>query len=102
MSSENKAAEIITGIVFLFLCHGGLVALSLLMNWLRLPLTGVAAAAVFAISLTQLLYAIPLYLRYKRRRRFNAMKGVVIGMILTVLLNGGCFGLLLWALSTAY
>lgn len=39
----------------------------------------------------QLLYVIPLILRFRRRRQFGLMKGVVIGATLTALVNGACF-----------
>ena len=39
----------------------------------------------------QLLYVIPLILRFQRRRQFGLMKGVIIGATLTALVNGACF-----------
>ncbi len=39
----------------------------------------------------QLLYVIPLVLRFKRRRQFGSMKGVIIGATITALVNGACF-----------
>ena len=38
-----------------------------------------------------LLYVIPLVLRFRRRRKFGLMKGVIIGATLTALVNGACF-----------
>ena len=43
--------------------------------------------AALAIGLTQLLYAIPLCLYFGKKRRFSALKGVVLGAILTVVLT---------------
>jgi hypothetical protein len=42
----------------------------------------------------QLLYVIPLIIWLKRRRKMGMMKGVIIGAVLTALLNGSCY--LLW------
>ena len=39
----------------------------------------------------QLLYVIPLILRFRRRRQFGMLKGVIIGATLTALVNGACF-----------
>ena len=65
-------------------------------------LQAVAGYALFGIGLSQLLYAIPLVMHFRRRRRFNTVKGVVIGAVITVLLNGGCFLFVLWELSRVY
>jgi len=103
MTQQNKTTEILTAMGWLLLCHIGLVAIASLFAWLQiLSLYLPLMYAVFGIGITQLFYAIPLYLRYKRQRRFSAMKGVVIGAILTVLLNGSCFGLVLWILSSLH
>ena len=47
-------------------------------------------------GLTQLIYVIPIVFWLKRRQRWGLIKGVIIGAILTALLNGGCF---LWLFS---
>ena len=39
----------------------------------------------------QLLYVIPLVIRFRRRHQFGMMKGVIIGATLTALVNGACF-----------
>ncbi len=39
-------------------------------------------------SLIQLVYVIPLALRLKRQGRWGMMKGVIVGAVLTALLNG--------------
>ncbi|MEN8447263.1 MAG: hypothetical protein ABG776_19875, partial [Cyanobacteria bacterium J06555_13] len=50
--------------------------------------------AFFGIGITQLLYVIPLVLWTRSKCRFDTMKGVIIGAVITLLLNGGCFLLL--------
>lgn len=49
----------------------------------------------------QLLYALPLILRFKRRRQFGMMKGIIIGAAITALVNGVCYIVLL-ALTSGY
>lgn len=46
---------------------------------------------VFGIGLSQLLYGIPLVVQLKRQEKWGQMKGVIIGMVVTALLNGGCW-----------
>ncbi|MCL1469410.1 hypothetical protein [Argonema antarcticum] len=47
--------------------------------------------AAFGFSLIQLLYVIPVVLRLKKQQRWGMMKGVIIGAVITALVNGGCF-----------
>ncbi len=48
------------------------------------------------IGIVQLLYVIPLAIHLKRQQKVETMKGVIIGAIITILLNGGCW---LWMLG---
>jgi hypothetical protein len=47
--------------------------------------------SILGIGLTQLLYVIPLGIYFHRLGRSNMVKGLMIGAIITALLNGGCF-----------
>lgn len=73
--------------------------LSFLLYAVPYALGGFLGIALYGIGLSQLIYAIPLGLRFKKQRRFNAMKGVIIGAVITLFLNGSCFVLFLWAFS---
>lgn len=106
MTQGNTGREIATGIFTLFLGHILFGAVLLLLSFIAqttgvYSLQGLAAYAAIGISLSQLLYAVPLIIRFRRRRRFNTAKGVVIGALITIFLNGGCFVLLFWTLSQA-
>lgn len=48
------------------------------------------------IGIVQLLYVIPLAIHLKRQEKIGIMKGVIIGAIITIFLNGGCW---LWMLG---
>lgn len=87
MKKRNKTTEIIKGMGWLLLCHTGLVALAVLLIHLYAPVGISVFQVVLAIGLAQLLYVIPLCLRFRRRRRFSALKGVVLGAIITVVLS---------------
>lgn len=97
--------EIFIGLGILFVCHVVMVVFLSFALWLSntfslylLPLIFGYALVLFAF--TQLLYVIPLYIRFKRRKRFNIMKGVIIGALITFLVWGGCFIVILWLLSS--
>lgn len=47
-----------------------------------------------AIGLTQLVYIVPLYLRYRKTGQKNTAKGLVIAASITALLNASCWGVL--------
>ena len=94
MTQGNTGVEIAKGIFILFFSHilfGAMLWLLVAISPYRGTEFFVVLYAAIAISLTQLIYAIPLIIYFRRRRRFNAAKGVVVGIVITALLNGGCF-----------
>ena len=104
MSRGNPAAEVFAGIALLIAFHfmfwigisGLFYLVSLFFSFLKLDIFGLLPAyfwlwPLLGFGLTQLLYVIPLCIYYRRQRQFNTMKGIIIGAILTALLNGGCF-----------
>jgi hypothetical protein len=54
------------------------------------------------IGIGQFVYVIPVMLVYRHRRRFEIVKGISIGAVITVLLNGVCFGILPHAINSLY
>jgi hypothetical protein len=56
-------------------------------NWLFI----IGVWLAIGISIVQLIYGIPAMLWLRRRQQFALMKGVIIGTVITALLNGGCF-----------
>jgi len=51
----------------------------------------IPALSSAGISITQLIYIIPVIIWLNRRRQFALKKGVIIGAVITALLNGGCY-----------
>jgi hypothetical protein len=47
---------------------------------------------IVALSLTQLIYLIPAYIHFARKQRPEVGKGITLGAIVTLLINGACFG----------
>ena len=75
---------IINGLVFGI---GYLLAYNNYPNWLFI----IGVWLAIGISIVQLIYGIPAMLWLRRRQQFALMKGVIIGTVITALLNGGCF-----------
>ncbi len=46
---------------------------------------------IAALSLTQIIYLIPIYIYFARRQRPEVGKGIILGAIATLLINGACF-----------
>ncbi|MEM7797304.1 MAG: hypothetical protein AAF579_22970 [Cyanobacteria bacterium P01_C01_bin.118] len=112
--NSNELIQIFYGFGLLMLCHVIAVfllfvftfALDMLSRLLRSTGLNNIAGFIILLGLTcflfwQLLYAIPLALRFKRRRQFGLMKGVIIGAVITALINGACY-LTLLALTAGY
>ena len=47
--------------------------------------------ALGGIGITQLIYVIPLVFWLRRERKWGLMKGIILGAVITALLNGGCW-----------
>ncbi len=100
MSQENEFWGVLKGILLLFIIHIftllAIYALSLILQELYGGYTalGVWLLGFGCFSLWQLLYVIPICIWLKRKRKPLVMKGVIIGAVITFLLNGGCFLLL--------
>ena len=107
MARRNEVKGIIIGVILLFLAHiaafyliAGLLYLMMLVNSpifkpiLDYLSTGYRFLYLFFYpGLTQLIYVIPACYWLKRKRRIGLMKGVIIGAVITALLNGGCWSL---------
>ncbi len=98
MSPRNEIIGIVYGILLLMgmhflaaiiICGVGLIVFAITHSpYIYLGIWIGGAAGFF---LLQLLYVIPLSLWLRRRQYLGMMKGVIIGAVITALLNGGCF-----------
>jgi uncharacterized BrkB/YihY/UPF0761 family membrane protein len=96
-TEPNEIAEMLKGFLLLMSLHilAGIV-IFVLGYIIGLLMGGYSILTVWIIGTMgflfwQLLYVIPLVLRLKRRRKIGMMKGVIIGAVLTALVNGACF-----------
>ncbi len=87
----------ILGVFLLFGCHAALLIFFFLLGmvvsvagggYLGIGIWIIGAIFLF---LWQLLYVIPLVWWFRRRRYWGLMKGVIMGAVLTALLNGTCY-----------
>ncbi len=46
---------------------------------------------LFGIGISQLIYVIPVVFWARSQEKWGLMKGVIIGAVITALLNGGCW-----------
>jgi hypothetical protein len=85
--------DLIRGIFLVPALHLGFILLILLMQSLFMSrLLGLIFLVFFqSIGIAQFVYLIPVMLVFWRRRRFEMIKGIAIGAILTILVNGACF-----------
>jgi len=97
MTAPNGPVNVLVGFLSVFVGHVLAVALMFVVvligeqlsisSWLD----GAILYAFLGIGITQVLYVIPLALWAIDKRRFDTMKGIIIGAVITLLLNGGCF-----------
>ncbi|OCR01148.1 hypothetical protein BCD67_17415 [Oscillatoriales cyanobacterium USR001] len=97
MSQNNEALGIFLGFVLILVMHS-LVLSALIFASPYLPFFNrnynFFLIPAF-IGLWQNIYVIPLIFLARKDRRFGVMKGVIVCAIITALVNGGCWLLLL-------
>ena len=99
MSPRNERMGIVSGIFLLIGLHIAAVILGIIIllihfyivgqdNYLTLLLFG---SFFGGLGIVQLIYVIPAIIFLRRRREFALLKGLIIGAVVTALLNGGCW-----------
>ncbi len=98
MSRRSEVFALELGILLVLGMHVAAIAILWIIGYIAslfvnpsVFLGQVVAAAIFFISIFQLLYVIPVVFLLRRRQRWRLMKGVIIGAVITALLNGGCW-----------
>jgi hypothetical protein len=99
MSQINERKGIVSGIFLLIGLHIAAVILGIIIllihfyivgqdNYLTLLLLGIFFGG---LGIVQLIYVIPAIIVLRRRGEFALLKGLIIGAVVTALLNGGCW-----------
>jgi len=93
-----KGVFLILGMHLLLVLVAGIILtfISYISKGLSFQMGIIALYALFGIGIAQLFYVIPLVIWFKQRCQWGLMKGVIIGAVMTALLNGGC-----WLIFTA-
>ena len=97
MRSRNEINEIIGGIFLLLGIHTLVFVVLVFLSFILASLfafytvTPIWGMSISLIGLSQFLYVIPIIFWLRRQQRWGLMKGVIIGAVLTALLNGGCW-----------
>ena len=99
MSGSREARGIVAGALLLVLLHAVYFAIAIPLGGYigdqlgQGPYGGLMGVilVIASIGVAQLLYALPLALWLKRKRKRSMMKGVIAMGVITALINGGCF-----------
>ncbi|OUL24708.1 MULTISPECIES: hypothetical protein [unclassified Nostoc] len=102
MSQRNEILNVFLGIFLLFGLHIIAIAIIFLLGWIYGQIFGYSSynylgiwiIGAWGFFIWQMLYVIPLCIWLRRQQRLAMMKGVIIGAVITALLNGTCFLLL--------
>lgn len=91
---QSSTGEVLFGIALLLALHVvAAIALAVLfyssrwIGWYLVASLALGSLVLFGIA--QVFYAVPLALYLQRQRRFNALKGVAIGTVITIVTNVG-------------
>lgn len=96
-TEPNEPFEIIKGLLLLLGCHllAGLLifGLGFIIGSIfgGYSIIGVWIVGAAGFLFWQLLYVLPLTIWLKRRGKIGLMKGVIIGAVITALVNGACY-----------
>ena len=97
MARRNEFLQIIYGILLLLGMHAIAIGVIFVLGFILFSNTpnyailGFWIYAALSFSFIQLIYVIPVVLRLKQRQKWGMMKGVIIGAVITALVNGSCF-----------
>jgi hypothetical protein len=96
MSHRNEVMGIVSGIFLLMGLHLAAIILGIIISSIFIGVVGSYIASFlgvvfFGIGIAQLIYVIPAIIVLRRRRHFAVLKGLIIGAVITALLNGGCW-----------
>lgn len=96
MKTIKGIIDFFLGILLLLYIHVGAVTLVIVILTIIMVLFGsfgnvlvsLFMYPLYALGISQLIYVVPMVTVFSQRQQFNLMKGVIVGAILTALLNG--------------
>jgi len=98
---DRTKNNVFYGLLLIAVCS--LVVAAVLAVSLLIPvIKAISGIALIFFSITQLLYVIPLCQQLRKENSMETLKGVIIGAIITFLLNSACFVVVFQQLSVGY
>jgi hypothetical protein len=98
MSQRNEVKGIVLGMLLLIGLHFAALILGNVVGVISISIGGIGSSiatflllSLLGIGIAQLIYVIPAIIIIRRRRHWAVLKGVIIGAVITALLNGGCW-----------
>jgi hypothetical protein len=99
MSQDNESGKVIFGVLLVIVIHFLVWSLvfSLVykipqgLGTLPYQIMNYFKYGALNIGISQIVYVVPVLIELNRRQQAAVAKGVIIGAILTALLNGGCW-----------
>lgn len=99
MSQRNEIFQILLGLFLIVGLHSLAILIIFGLGWLSVQIfgssnyyyLGIWLVGAWGFFIWQLLYVIPVCIWLRRQQRLEMMKGVIIGAVITALLNGSCF-----------
>lgn len=95
MSQRNEIDAIFLGVLLVFGMHISAISIFFLLGNLLLSAINIDSTflgiVLFGIGISQLIYVIPVIFWARSKQKWGLMKGVIIGAVITALLNGGCW-----------
>ncbi len=96
MPERNRFVDFAIGVMLTFGMHllAGFLLSLIASIASALQMYNIVAIPLFfllGIGIAQLVYIIPVAILLARKREWEKMKGVILGAVITALLNGGCW-----------
>ncbi|MBD2204800.1 hypothetical protein H6G33_13505 [Calothrix sp. FACHB-1219] len=99
MSQRNEIFQILLGLFLIVGLHSLAILIIFGLGWLSVQIfgsnnyyyLGIWLVGAWGFFIWQMLYVIPVCIWLRRQQRLAMMKGVIIGAVITALLNGSCF-----------
>ena len=99
MPQRDELRQVLIGVGLVLLMHLVAAIIFFIIASNSYALSNSAMLGIFGVGLSQFIYVIPTIVVTAIKRKFAIMKGVIIGAVITALLNGGCWLIVVNAFS---
>lgn len=88
---QNEVTQILDGIALIISLNIAVFILLMISASWSVEIAIINLSLASRIGILQLFYGIPWVIWLSRQQKWGLMKGLIIGIIITALLNGGCW-----------